>query len=341
MYRTITRSSGQPHLTLRELLGLTRAAPQQAWLAVRGDPQVRGSRIGLTSVRQFMPKLAVATWLGQTPLPRRAVIVNLYNHTPTPIDAGWSVEVTQVRDFRGRGLTYDSHNGTDFVVPPGTAVVAAAAGVVVALRSEYNRGGLKLCIDHGGGLLTSSNHLARALVQVGDFVQRGQIVALSGYSGLDALVSFPWVAPHVHYNVSSGGVLVDPFAALPHESGAASLWRAPMPTPGHPEAPAADDAAFTPTVFDPDRVAALLADLKHPERRAHIAAIADPYRRAWELVIETFTYPARFSSPAAGTALFVCVTRRSALDLPFSAEHFDDAVFADDVALRHAPPRTR
>ena len=145
----------------------------------------------------------------------------------------------------------------------------------------------------------------------------------------------------MHYNVSSGGVLVDPFAALPHESGAASLWRAPMPTPGHPEAPAADDAAFTPTVFDPDRVAALLADLKHPERRAHIAAIADPYRRAWELVIETFTYPARFSSPAAGTALFVCVTRRSALDLPFSAEHFDDAVFADDVALRHAPPRTR
>ncbi len=340
MYRANDHIPRQPDLTLAEVLGLTRAAPREAWLAVRGDPRVPGSRAGLTTVRQFMPRLALQTWLGRTPLPRRAIIANLFNHTPTPVAAGWSVEVTQVRDFRGRGLTYDSHNGTDFAVPPGSPVVAAAAGLVVATRSEYNRGGLKLFIDHGGGLLTSSNHLARVLVKPGQRVQRGQLVALSGYSGLDAILSFPWVAPHVHFNVSLGGVLVDPFAPLPDERGAPSLWRAPSPMPWRPEAdPLAEDAAFTPTAFDPARVAALLADLQHPERRARIGTIAHPRARAWQLVIESFTYPARFSSVTAGAALFDAPMRRAILDLPLSAAHFDKAVFADDIALRYAPVR--
>jgi murein DD-endopeptidase MepM/ murein hydrolase activator NlpD len=342
MYRAITHRTGQPHLALHEVLGFTPAAPRQAWLALRGDPHTRGSRFGVSSLRLFTPALGITTWLGRLHVPRRTIIVNLFNHTPTPVTAGWSVAVTQVRDFRGRGLTYNSHNGSDFVVPPGTAVVAAAPGRVVAVRSEYNRGGLKLYLDHGGGLLTSSNHLARVLVAPGDFVQRGQVVALSGYSGLDALVAFPWVAPHVHYNVSLGGVLVDPFAKQPHEAGTDSLWRDPSPKPWQPqEAQIAADAEFAPTAFDPERVALLLGDLQHPERRAHIAAIADPLQQAWELVIESFTYPARFSSPTAGAALLPDATRRSVLDLPFAAADLDGAVFADDVALRRAPARGR
>ena len=332
----------QAPLSWREILGLGRAAPAEAWLALRGDPQLPGSRFGPSSLRQFMPRLGVATWRGRLVVPRRTVIVNLFNHTPTPPAAGWSVRVTQVRDFRGRGLTYDSHNGTDFAVPPGTRVVTAAPGVVVSIRSEYNRGGLKLFIDHGDGLLTSSNHLARVLVQPGDVVARGQVVALSGYSGLDALVAFPWVAPHVHYNVSLGGVLVDPFAAQAGadpagEQGAESLWRAPLPLPFAGEAATAESAL--PTCFDPARVADLLADLRDPGRRAALAAIADPLHRAWELVIESFTYPTRFSSPTAGATLFAASPRRAVLDLPLSAAEFDGVVFADDVGLRRAPAR--
>jgi hypothetical protein len=52
-----------------------------------------------------------------------------------------------VRDFRGGTLTYDSHNGTDFAVPPGTIVVAAAPGRVLRASSEFNRGGLKVFVD--------------------------------------------------------------------------------------------------------------------------------------------------------------------------------------------------
>ena len=83
-------------------------------------------------------------------------------------------------DFRGRDLTYDSHNGTDFAVPVGTKVLAAAGGEVVRIVSEFNRGGLKIFIDHGGGLMTTSAHLARPLVKVGQIVARGEAIALSG-----------------------------------------------------------------------------------------------------------------------------------------------------------------
>lgn len=328
-------------LSLREVLGWTAAAPAQAWLALKGDARVPGSRFGPSSLKQFAPRLAVTTWLGRHLVARRAVLMNLVNHTPTPVREGWSVRITQVRDFRGHGLTYDSHNGTDFAVPPGTPVVAAAPGQVVSLRSEYNRGGLKLAIDHGGGLLTSSNHLARALVRVGEVVKRGQVVALSGYSGLDALVSFPWIAPHVHYNVCLGGRLVDPFAAGDGERGAASLWRRqPLEPWREDEGAVPGDDGFTPTQFDPARVDALLKELVDPARRAAIAAIEAPELRAWELVLESLTYPMRFTSGATtapGAALFDAPVRRAVLDLPLSASHVDGAVFADEVGLRRAP----
>jgi murein DD-endopeptidase len=331
-------------LSLREVMGWTAAAPGQAWLALKGDASVPGSRFGPSSLRQFTPRLAIATWLGRSWVERRTVITNLVNHTPTPVHEGWSVRITQVKDFRGRGLTYDSHNGTDFAVPPGTPVVAAAPGRVVSVRSEYNRGGLKLAIDHGGGILTSSNHLGRALVKVGDRVTRGQPVAYSGYSGLDALVSFPWIAPHVHYNVCVGGRLVDPFAPMPGEHGAPTLWRRqPLEPWRESEGAAPGDADFTPTRFDPARTEALLGQLEDAGRRAAIEAIEDPSLRAWELVLETFTYPMRFASGAArlaaGAQLFDAPPRRDILDLPLAASHVDGAVFADDAGLRHAPAR--
>jgi murein DD-endopeptidase MepM/ murein hydrolase activator NlpD len=341
-------------LTMREVLGLTAEAPREAWLALRGDPLVPPSRFGPSSLRQLMPRLALATWRGKSVVPRHAIITNLFNHTPTPIEDGWSVRVTRVRDFRGRGLTYDSHNGTDFTVPPGTRAVAAAAGRVVSVRSEYNRGGLKVYLDHGGGLLTTMNHLARAFVRPGDVVERGTVIGLSGYSGIDALASFLAAPPHIHFNVCLNGVLVDPFAP----PGGRSLWRTGDPRPfggaRDGDGGARAGSAAPGTRFDPARVAALLAQLEDRRRREAIAAIADPDRRGWELVIESITYPARFSIPHAGATLFEATSFQevpreeppsgaggdnNALDLPFPAADFDGVVFADDVGLRAAPAR--
>jgi murein DD-endopeptidase MepM/ murein hydrolase activator NlpD len=333
---TTPMTTAPPPLTLRETFGFRDGALRQAWFALRGDPSVPGSKLGPSSLKIFTPRLAVATWRGRRALGRTVPVVNLVNRTPTPVAQGWSVRVTQVSDFRGRGLTYDSHNGTDFAIPPGTIVVPSAPGRVVALRSEYNRGGLKLYVDHGGGLLTSYNHLGRALVAVGDDVVRGQPIALSAYSGLDALLAFPWVAPHVHYGTSLGGVLVDPFAA----PGETSLWR----TGDNAPVTAAEDAvgdvdrfAASPTPLLPGRVQRLLDALVRSEDRDRFAALRDRdghERCGAELWVETLVYPTRFAVPDAGALLVDGSPRRPVLDLPFARDDYDGIAFADDVGLR-------
>ena len=139
-------------------------AARQLSMVLFGDPTTPKSRFDHTSLKIFMPTLSVATWLGKTRKDRRIPILNFVNRTPTPVADGWSVRKTQARDWRGGELTYDSHNGTDFIVPPGTPVCTAAAGVVRGLRREFHRGGLKVYVDHGASLVTTYNHLAKSSV---------------------------------------------------------------------------------------------------------------------------------------------------------------------------------
>ncbi len=314
-------------LKIREIMGWTSEAPAQAWLTLRGDPSVPASKFGPSSLRVYTPRLAMATWAGRRPYGRKVPIVNLFNRTPTPIAEGWSVKVTQVRDFRGGRMTYDSHNGTDFALVAGTKVVAPAPARVVAIRNEYNRGGLKLYLDHGGGLLTSHHHLGRTLCQVGDIVGRGDVVALSAYSGLDAMVSFPFVAPHIHMNTAIGGQLIDPFA----EVGTAEvpLWRgdAGLPEPHG----GADDRTVQPTRFDAARVDAAAAALHDSARREVLMAAPELALRAWNLAIEAMVYPTRFADPQAVAALFEeAAPRAQRLDLPVDPALADGIVFGDD-----------
>ena len=305
-----------------EILGLSPPGLRlrQAWFALRGEADVPGSRFGLSSLRQLRPRIAPPLWFGRPFLPRTVLVTNLFNHRQTPIEAGWSVRRTQVEDFRGRGLSYDSHNGTDFAIPVRTAVHTAAAGEVVRVVSEFNRGGLKVFVDHGGGLITAYAHLARACVQEGDLVHRGQLIARSGYSGLDGFVTFPFGVPHVHLNVWLNGEPVDPFGHGRH----ASLWRTEPPTP------AADaDPAFEPDAWDEAGVTAAIEACRPPQLRARLAATEPLARRAAHTIIERNYYPTRFDARPPLQAVQHPRTRR--LDLPFSGADFDSVVFADDL----------
>ena len=310
-------------VSLVDALGLSPLplAVRQAKLTLFGDGrQTPPSRFDTTSLHIFTPRLAVSTWLGRARPDRKVPILNFVNRTPTPVEEGWSVRVTQVRDWRGGRLTYDSHNGTDFVVPPGTAVCAAAPGRVASIRREFNRGGLKLYLDHGGTLMTTSNHLAKVLVEIGQDVRRGQVVAISGYSGLDAVVGFPWVAPHVHYNVWHGGIAADPYAASGDE---VSLWRRrndPVPLqPGE----VVQDPPWS-SSFSDAGVARCLRACRDDEVKQLVTGLSSVERRGAELLIETITYPTRFSTPDAGRLLFDAEPSRTPrLDLPLCADDFD------------------
>ena len=313
-----------PPLALSEVFGLTPLRDRFAdlALALRGDASTPPSRFDHTSLKILSPRLSVPLWLGRRPRGRRIPIYNLFNHTPTPVAEGWSVRKTQVRDFRGGDLTYDSHNGTDFAIPPGTVVVAAAPGRVGRVSNEFHRGGLKILIDHGDGLATGSNHLGRALVAPGDEVRRGQPIALSGYSGLDGVVAFPWSPPHVHFNVFLNGANVDPFASA--GGGEVPLWRrGTEPTPCVP----GDEAETAPAAtFSPEGVAALLAACRHPGSRADIERGAELLTRGTNALFHRAVYPTRFDADAS--VLYAArAPRRPALDLPFRREDFDGVTF--------------
>jgi len=300
---------------------------REARLALGGDPETPKSRFGLSTLRQLKPRYSVPLWLGQKPEGRRVPVTNLFNYRQPPPELGWSVRVTDVEDFRGGKNTYDSHNGTDFAIPPGTDVVAAAPGVVLRVSSEYHRGGLKVFVDHGRGLVTTYNHLCRALVSPGQRLRRGERLALSGYSGLDALAGFPWTPPHVHFNVWLNAHYVDPFAR--EGSGEASIWRAhndPVPTPKRE----LEDAAFEPTRWDVKKLALLAGACKHAEARAEIDGAPSLEERAGAALIQWCYFPTRFDPAklAEGFSLYPEVfPRESRLDLPFSYQDYDGVFF--------------
>jgi murein DD-endopeptidase MepM/ murein hydrolase activator NlpD len=95
------------------------------------------------------------------------------------------------------------HHGVDYLVPEGTAVFATADGVIKSLSEKNSSHGKAITINHGYGYETSYSHLLDIRVKKGDKVKRGDIIALSGNSGL----SF---APHLHYEVIFNDMRVDP-----------------------------------------------------------------------------------------------------------------------------------
>lgn len=291
---------------------------REAWLAIRGDSSLPPTRFGVSSLGIFHPRLSVRTWLGRRRPDRLIPITNLFNRTPTPLTDGWSVRKTQVRDYRGGTLSYDSHNGTDLAIPVGTVVTAPAAGKVLRISSEYNRGGLKIFVDHGAGLITTSNHLARTLVEVGDEVERGQPMALSGYSGIDALVAFPWSVPHVHFNVWLNGEYVDPFAA----PGETPLWLEGNAPTGK-DRPDSTDAA--PTEWDEAAVRAAIEACVDDRLRIELGSEPKLDRRAMNVLFARNYYPTKFTkSPPLSTER---APRAPRLSLPFRREDFDGIVF--------------
>jgi murein DD-endopeptidase MepM/ murein hydrolase activator NlpD len=94
----------------------------------------------------------------------------------------------------------------DIAVSIGTPVHAADAGVVIVSGWQGGYGNF-VAIDHGNGLATCYGHNSQLLVKEGDKVSQGQVISLSGNTGLST-------GPHVHFEVRRNGVPVDPMSFL-------------------------------------------------------------------------------------------------------------------------------
>lgn len=75
------------------------------------------------------------------------------------------------------------HYGIDIAAPAGTPVRAPAGGVVTLAHPDMFFSGGTLILDHGHGLSSAFLHLEEILVEEGESVQQGEVIARVGATG--------------------------------------------------------------------------------------------------------------------------------------------------------------
>ena len=148
------------------------------------------------------PPTRIAATNSQAPA-RLALAVPDFDGDALPL--GWPAEGPVVSAFGHRRSGW--HGGIDIKAPLGTPVQAAAAGVVVTSGIE-TRYGLVVKIEHKAGFMTVYAHNDVNLVEVGDRVDSGDLIALVGNTGRATTY-------HVHFEVRRDGLAYNPLYLLP------------------------------------------------------------------------------------------------------------------------------
>lgn len=95
------------------------------------------------------------------------------------------------------------HEGMDISNDVGTAVFATADGTVEYTGRTGGGYGILVELAHGHGYTTAYAHLSKVLVKEGQRIKRGDLIALSGRTGLVS-------GPHLHYEVRLNGIRQNP-----------------------------------------------------------------------------------------------------------------------------------
>lgn len=203
---------------LRVLAGLDRIDPevQQVGVGGPGSPSLEGHP--LYAANEAVGKDAFATAYDLLALERRARLLresmseaadsleahrDLLESTPSilPTSGLLTSGFTSARPhpIHNRELP---HEGIDVSASQGTPIMAAAKGRVTfaGRKSGY---GQMVVLDHGYGYSTLYGHASRVLVRMGQRVERGDVIAHVGRTGLAT-------SPHLHYEVLVGGRPVNP-----------------------------------------------------------------------------------------------------------------------------------
>ncbi|MBL8058426.1 MAG: M23 family metallopeptidase, partial [Anaerolineales bacterium] len=125
-----------------------------------------------------------------------------------PAGAGRFVWPTDKRYLVGKDYNWRWHPGLDLGGDVGDPIYAADSGVVVyAGWNVYGFGNLVI-VDHGNNWHTLYAHLSEILVTCGEGVEQGALLGLAGSTGHST-------GPHLHFEIRSGGVNVNPWDYLP------------------------------------------------------------------------------------------------------------------------------
>ncbi|MFK8030285.1 MAG: M23 family metallopeptidase [Gammaproteobacteria bacterium] len=118
-----------------------------------------------------------------------------------PVKAGWisSFYGTRRDPFTGSRAR---HTGVDFAGREGAEIMAVGAGVVSWSADRYGYGNM-VEINHGNGYRTRYAHNQVNMVELGEKVEKGQIIALMGSTGRAT-------GPNLHFEVMHNGRATDP-----------------------------------------------------------------------------------------------------------------------------------
>jgi murein DD-endopeptidase MepM/ murein hydrolase activator NlpD len=100
------------------------------------------------------------------------------------------------------GMERSPHSGVDLRAPAGTPIKVTNRGIA-ALTANHFFSGKSIIIDHGGGIHSMYFHLSRISVEVGDVVEKGDLIGLTGSSGRVT-------GPHLHFGIRLDGRRIDP-----------------------------------------------------------------------------------------------------------------------------------
>lgn len=165
-----------------------------------GGPALPLDEMGLATLAAKMSRL-------EEDMRAYEAILRQRGYTPTV----WPVEGTLEGGFGGRrnpfgGSGYEFHSGQDIEAPWGAPVVAGASGNVSFVGWQNGYGQLVI-VDHGGGLTTRYGHLSHIDVELGQVVNRAQLLGKVGSTGRST-------GPHLHYEVRINDQPVNPLQYL-------------------------------------------------------------------------------------------------------------------------------
>ncbi len=96
----------------------------------------------------------------------------------------------------------EAHDGIDIATRMNAPVIAPADGIVVRTGRDMSYGNV-LEVDHGYGVVTRYGHNSRVLLNMGERVKRGHVIAEVGNTGRST-------GPHLHYEVMVNSIPVNP-----------------------------------------------------------------------------------------------------------------------------------
>ena len=126
------------------------------------------------------------------------------------------VEAKISDDFAAHTKRKSVNPGVDYVVPVGTPLLAIASGTVARISNTVSgAGGRVVLLEFPSGHKADYLHLSRVDVAKGDKVKKGQVIGLSGGSGLGKELGY---GPHLHLSFRHGGTFLTGTGNIDYEA---------------------------------------------------------------------------------------------------------------------------